>query len=268
MPSYRYPLEDSDSITGRVLFSAIATGNPAPIGTVELYAPPNLRIADSAKYGTIDLGTIGAAAHKAFESEVNKGGSTSVIDQILSGITGMDTVLRNSLGNSDLTGDAAQYYALTKLKMIPDNISKHIMYGAKRVVNPHTTTTFDSVDIRSFSFNFTLIAESSQESEMIKNIDDFFRTYLYPTLSPGGFFQNFPPIWMIQFLYGPSGSANINRFIPKIHDCFLTGYSSSYNSDYNSYHKDGAPISIDCELSFTETKPYDQLTILVGNTGE
>lgn len=259
MTAYRYPLDDSETITNRVKFSAIATGQTAPFGTVQFYTPVNLTVSDSATYGSIDLGAMGGTAKQLYDQAVKEGGGLgdlgSAANTIMSAIGGAG---QYAWGNK---GEMAEYYLLNT---IPENISKQIMYASKKVVNPHTTTTFNAVDIRSFSFTFKLIAESKEEASMIKQIDDFFRINLYPTLSGGGLFLEFPPIWQIKFIHGKFGSEKENRFLPKIHDCFLNSYTSTYNEEYSSFHEDGAPFSISCEMKFTETKPYNRLNILSG----
>ncbi|NCU26198.1 hypothetical protein EOM86_05680 [Candidatus Nomurabacteria bacterium] len=263
MGTLYYPLDDSEVITNKVRFTATMTGKTEPEGTVQFYTPVNLTIADSATYGSIDLGTMGGAAKNIYDKALKAQESGGFADlgtaasTIMSGISSAASKLWQN------KGEIGEYYLLNAL---PENISRQVSYNAKQVVNPHTMTTFQSINIRSFSFAFKMIAESREEASQILQIDQFFRKNLYPTLSALGLFQIFPPIWQIKFYHGPRGTDKENRFLPRIHDCFLTSYSSSYNEEYSSFHEDGAPFSISAEMQFTETKPYDRDTIIDGPT--
>lgn len=257
--SYRYPLDQSEVITNKVKFVATATGQTAPFGSVVFHTPTNFTVADGANYGSIDLGSMGGTLQNMYKNAVSEGGGFGSVGSAMKTVGSMASQIGSFAWNNP--ADIAGSYALGS---VPENISKQISYAAKTVVNPHTTTTFQSVEIRSFSFSFKLIAESKEEAKMIKQIDDFFRMNLYPTLTGGGLFLEFPPIWKITFIHGKPGEETENGFLPKIHDCFLGGYSSSYNEDFSSFHPDGAPLSIACEMKFTETKPYNRLNILTG----
>lgn len=263
METLFYPLDDSEAITNKVRFTATMTGKTAAEGTVQFYTPVNLTVSDGATYGSIDLGTMGGAAKNVYDKVLRsqqEGGFSDLgtaANTILSGISSAASAAWKN------KGELGQYYLLT---VLPENISNQISYNAKQVVNPHTMTTFQSINIRSFSFSFKLIAESEREANDILKIDQFFRKNLYPTLSALGLFQNFPPIWKIEFYYGSRGNETENTFLPKIHDCFLTSYSSTYNQEYSAFHKKGAPFSVSAELQFTETKPYDRDTIIGGSS--
>ena len=253
MESYRYP-EDSDSLSGKVKFTAKNHEN-AFIGSVQLYMPTNVTIGDSATYGTMDLGAIAGKAQQIYEEAKQ---DESLIGAAKSALSSVVSVA----SNNKMT--LAQYALLEKK---PDSmLAKLLTYNTRKVQNPHTTSTFDKINIRSFKFSFKLIAESETEAEAIKNIDVFFRTYMYPTVKDDGLFLEFPAIWQIKFIHKKGNDINKadleNKFLPKIHDCFLNAYSSSYNSEYNSFHEDGAPFSVSFDLDFTETKPYGKDDIL------
>jgi len=265
----RYPINDSDSVTSKVKFSARMGKDTPYIGSVQLYVPTNITVGDSASYGTMDLGAIGGKAQDIYDNAKKAGGgSIFSAEAAKTGFTDMISTVWNN---------KAAITEYTLLEKFPDStVAKLFTYNARKVRNPHTTATFDKVDIRSFKFSFKLIAESKEEALMIKSIDDFFRINLYPEIIDDGLFLKFPPIWEIKFIHKVGNSEKdenltnimnndkVNGFLPKIHDCFLRGYSSSYNSEYSSFHEDGAPFSVSFDLDFTETKPYSRLDILTG----
>ena len=124
-----------------------------------------------------------------------------------------------------------------------------IDYASKQIIAPNTRTSFEGTSIRSFQFNFKLVARTQDESRRIKEITRIFQEYMYP--EGNKIIMKYPPVWQIGF-YNPDGSHNSN--IPGIYDCFLTHYTPTYNASTNIFYEDGAPVEVDISLGFQETK--------------
>ena len=109
--------------------------------------------------------------------------------------------------------------------------------------------------MRSFGFNFKLVASSQKESAIIRNIHTAFRRFTYgrDTVSENKLTIAFPPKWDIKFVdfESPTGE---NQYIPKIHECYLTQVESAFNSDANVFYSDSAPLQVDITLQFQETR--------------
>lgn len=244
----------------RVRFSAFEHHTTDFLGFVDLYCPRNLSFGDNAQYNNFDLGALTSVVDSVYDKAV-KGDSMSSI--LADGLSESAKLLK------DLKGTGADIALLATDKLGMSRIRDLISYKSKRAVNPNTHSLYSGVSIRSFNFSFSLIAKDEQESDAIKGMDDLFRKYTYGELADHGMTAKFPPFWRIQFYHGDAESSDSwwgvqeNKYLPIIHDCFLQSFSSSYNTEANSWHKNGAPFDISMSLGFTETKTYDQKTILV-----
>jgi len=272
--SLRYPLHelDTDVKTTRVKFTASETGQTSQVGSVMLYMPQGLSFGDAANYGTFEMGAIGGIIQKKVIDKVKQDleeknedlGGAKFADRVAGELVkgSIDYVKNNwgTLGGS-LTAYLARSYA-------PQNIQDQLRWNTKKVLNPHTHTLFNNVEVRSFSFSYRMIAESYEESRAIMIINNFFRQYMYPELQEPGFMLKFPVTWDIKFLYGNGSVTDTdeNHWIPKIHKCFLTSFDTTYNNESNSFHKQGEPYDVSVSMSFMETKAYDRNSILNGQT--
>lgn len=122
--------------------------------------------------------------------------------------------------------------------------------------NPQTAITFDQVDIRTYSFDYTFVPETANESTTAQLITDFFRKYLYPE-SSGLYSVKYPPMWRVQFMKGSTR----NIYYPVYFDSFLTGVDVKHNPLGRANFPNGAPTSIGLTLTFQEAKQLtrDQL---------
>ena len=257
--AFRYPLNELDSRTAttRVKFTATDTKATAPAGTVMLYMPPGVSFGDSATYDSFDMGAIGGAANDLVKKAMTE---MAKHDNIQDKMSAISSIMKN-FGQQDFSSVLTQFL----IQVPPQGIQDIATMNAKQAFNPRTNTLFKNVGIRTYEFQFKMIAEDASETRAIRDIVNFFRKYLYPELDgPQGMIQRFPVSWDIQFYYGTGDNLAENVWIPKIHKCFLTGFTSSYNSDGNSFHEDGAPFDVSCTMSFTETRAYSRNDILSG----
>lgn len=133
--------------------------------------------------------------------------------------------------------------------MGPD-IGQQIQFGNKVIMDPRINTAFTGNGLRTFSFEFKMIATSQQESMTVKNIYNAFRRNIYASRA-GLIALRYPPVWEIKFL---KGDKSVNQYIPKIHKCYLTSVNTTFNSENNSWRVDTAPLSVDISISFQEQK--------------
>ena len=219
--------------------------------------PPNIQISDSAQYSTLNLGTIGSLignAADAIKESKNMG-------EMLGNTAGAIGSQAKSLKKGELAAIAASALPFN------DQLASQAKFNQKIVINPNTNTTFDSNSIRSFSFQFKLVATSRQESEIVRKVQNKFRAFTYADSRNNA--QNiilaYPPVWLIRFL---DTAKRENRFIPKIFSCYLTSVNATLNSSANMYHDDGSPLECDISLTFQETRTLTRHDINTLEKGE
>ncbi len=206
------------------------------LDTIHLYAPQGLSVGDGANYNGLDLGTIRGVKNVVADS-VDKQLALGTDAGLVMGIK----IAKEFGANEELAGAAG--------------LAKGVAF------NQQTALTFEGMNLRAFNFNFTLIPESADESKDIRKIENFFRKYMYSEVD--NFVAKFPEKFTIKFYDG----ARENPFMPFIHECFLSGFETTYNPDSNMYYnvqdvdpKTGnlvdykAPASVSMSLTFSEAR--------------
>ena len=197
----------------------------AEFESIQLYMPSGLQFTDGANYNGVNLGMI-----KGAQSLKSAGGDTTQEEQVTTGLKIID-----------------------KLGIAPEAVSAASI-AAGSIINPATALAFENVNLRQFSFAFTLVPESEKESRDIRDIENFFRKYMYPEVQ--GFVAKYPPTFKITF-FDPivGGEASESIYMPMIHDCYITGVDVTINPEGNSFHKASngfAPTSTTMSLTFAE----------------
>lgn len=219
-------------------------GSGKPRGHVTLYHPPGVSFSDGAGYGTMDMGPIGNQLLQGINS-----------DQTFTEIArSANETLTGSGGNSDLrTMMSLKIAKAAGGGLAPGVENLDELYGRSRgvAVNPNTVAAFQNMTIRSFNFNFSLIAEDPSESEIIKGIQEFFRSEMYPESGAESYILTYPSTFSIKF-YTQDGKEN--PYYPKIYECNLTNLQTNFNDNAHMHFDGGAPISVNISLTFQETK--------------
>lgn len=202
---------------------------------VHLYMPQGIAVGDSANYAGVDLGMIKAG--ESFANQFKAAGDVSALSK--------DGVI------TDKGAFVAGIKLLDKVGVDATALQKAQM-DAGLAFNPQTALAFENMNLRTFSFAFTLVPESKKESQDMEDIERFFRKYMYPEVT--GFVASYPSRFRIQFFEGKKE----NPFYPIIYDCFLAGMDVEVNPEGNSYLKFdddfSAPTSKKMTLNFSETR--------------
>ena len=222
-----------------------------PLGYCSLYHPANVAFQDGAGYTTFDMGPIGSQIIKGIGSGSTEASLLSAVENTSKAVTSnndVKTMMALKIakeGGLTAGNDLASTYGLAK--------------GI--VTNPNTTAAFTNMAIRSYVFTFKLIADSKEESKEIKEIQQFFRHNMYPEPGAANYILSYPAKWDIR-LYTSQGTENI--YYPKIHECFLTSFSTNFNASSHLHYATGAPVEVDISLTFQETKVLNKNEIING----
>ena len=193
---------------------------------IYLPSPAGISFTEQADFSTIDLGMVAATAIGA-----TQGGVVGAVSSVKAG-----DVLK------------------TATSVTP--IGEQFDFQSKTIKNPNTNTTFKANALRTFSFAFKLIARNEQESTVIRKIHSKFRHFTYAARKGGSsnFVVDFPPVWTVRFMNQGVNSLSENTFIPRIFSCYLTQCNSTFNADANIYHNNSAPLVIDMNITYQETR--------------
>lgn len=208
--------------------------------------PQSIQFSDGASYNNQELGLSGSAILNAGRSTSITDAGTNLAAQVKSSMPkDLRSLVALTAGSSSVNGPARSAIGI----------------ATGTTLNKNIVTEFSGVQTRSFSFQFKLISTSLQESQLIRKIVDSFRIGLYPE---GNSLQlRFPPTWYINF---KKNGKDIG-YLPKIFQTYLTSMATSYNSSMNMFHEDGAPVEVDVQVSFMETRALTKADILKLESG-
>lgn len=246
--------------TNRIVYGPRSRGARRRINAankVTLYLPQAITFADQADYeSNVQLGALGGTA----EALINRGASAGAA---LAGAVREGTSVLSDLvtGNSGASGAAARLAVTRIANFVPGDTAGNVASSVLRVaVNPNKRTLFRAVNIREFTFQFKMIANSPREAQEIENIIKYFRTELYPSVIEGAEIvgYNFPNLFDIQMKY------NNQLVATKIKPSYLRNVTTTYNPSSMGWHIDGKPSEVDISLSFVEERTLNKADVAGG----
>jgi len=184
---------------------------------------------------------------------------------------GVGSIFDAITGNKQLSETALRVGAARAIDLgsfLNTGVANALRLTNRTVINPNTRALFRGVNLREFTFQFKMIAESQQEAAIVEQIVKHFRTQMYPDTYPVNIGNNvsadlgfaFPNVFEITFKY-KNGE---NTRIPKIHFCYLRNVSTTINPTGGTFRRDGQPNEIDLTLSFVEYRTLNKKDIKAG----
>jgi len=206
--------------------------------------PPNIAFADNANLGTTELGIAGANLQNLFNKAIT--GKPTGVDSAQSA-GGLFT------GLAKLAGAGLKGIGGEKALEISS-------FTAKIISNPFQNTTYNGAGIRSFTFNFKLVAKSQNEANIIKSLHEKFRKFMYAggmneKQDANAAFIKYPAIWEIEFITGMTNEGyTVNKYLPAIFASYISAFNSTFNATSAAWHSDGAPLEVDFSITFQEAR--------------
>lgn len=225
---------------------------------VKLYLPSAIQIQDSVRYENINLGIVGGIANEGIQQ--GSGIAASVAAGINQATGSMVDVLRGNFADQR----AARLGATRLASIGGEKVQSAARNALATTINPNTISMFNSVNLRTFSFTFKMIATSRKEAAQIDNIIKFFRETMYPdaiNLSedipvPVGY--EFPDKFEITMTY--KGKQVGVKILPSV----LTSVQTNLNATAQAWHSDSKPTEVDISLTFGEERTLTKQDIQGG----
>ena len=120
--------------------------------------------------------------------------------------------------------------------------------------NPYMEVLFDSMQLRTFTYNFQFAPRSEKESYEVQRIIQLFRFHMAPELRPGvNRYLGLPSTFDIHYMFlSKDGVASENNFYNRIATCVLQDCSVNYTPGGVKSFEDGGPTQTTMKLSFKE----------------
>jgi len=213
---------------------------------IGLYMPPAVNVKYNMDYSEGEIGVMGEAlyglfkdyqAGASFESGANKAAGTIGSGLKKMGVGMIDTVLP---GAKDL-------YAIDQ----------------GQIMTPRTEMMFRGTGRRSFSFSFTFIPKSANETAVVHEIIKQFKIGMSPSFRGGGAVREMtiPDLFSIRYMHVNAE----NSYINKIGKCYLRSMDVNYGGDkfvtYNADKLGAAPQKTTISLDFQEIEIMDRANV-------
>jgi len=216
---------------------------------IGLYMPPAVNVKYSMDYNQSEIGVMGEALHGLFK-DYQDGTLSSDSFYDAAGTAGSGLV---KLGIATVD------------KAIP-GLKDLVAIESGEIMTPRTEIMFRGVGRREFSFTFTFIPKSYNETQTVHKIVQEFKEGMSPTLTMTGSTRrmSIPDVFSIEYMHinGP------NNYINKIGKCYLKNMDVTYGGDkFVTYAPDDAgapPQKTSITLSFQELEIMDRNNIKDG----
>ena len=117
------------------------------------------------------------------------------------------------------------------------------------VRNPHLTTLFEGVRLKTYTFTWKLAPRSEAEARQLDSIINYIKAYMHPEVNPnsGGFALDYPYLASLEFKVGE------NIHIPNVTVAFITDLQiNSSGSGVPAFFKDGRAVSVEMGITLKE----------------
>ena len=216
---------------------------------IGLYMPPSVNVSYNMDYSEGEIGVMGEALYGLFK-DYQAGASFEEMTNKAAGTAGTG-LEKMAVGMIDkVLPGAKDLYAIEQ--------------GA--IITPRTEMMFRGTGRRSFSFSFTFIPKSAEETQIVHKIIKEFKIGMSPSFKTSGSTREMtiPDVFSIQYMHinGP------NNYINKIGKCYLKTMDVAYGGDkfvtYNADKEGAPPQKTTISLSFQELEIMDRTLVEAG----
>jgi len=217
--------------------------------TIGLYMPPSVNVKYNMDYSEGEIGVMGEALYSLFKDYQDEVGLMDALNK--AGAAAAPGLIKMGVGMID--------------KVIPGVKDLYAIENGT-ILTPRTEMMFRGISRREFSFSFTFIPKSTQESKDVHNIVKEFKVGMTPSFKVAGSTREMtiPDVFSIQYMH----ITGQNNYINKIGKCYLKSMDVTYGGDkfvtYNADDKGAPPQRTTISLAFQELEVLDRVNMKDG----
>ena len=209
---------------------------------IALHMPLDLNVSYGVQWAEENMGGVGALLGMG-ENVINaitddSKGISGRMDELVAGFNTASSFVAGTILSGTPVGNA-----LSKTSGVASNPKKEQM--------------FQSVDFRTFNFNYSFFARSPEEASNVRSIIKLFKMHMHPEYkkNTGNFLYLYPSEFDIFYYNNGVENMNLHRHT----SCVLTNMTVQYtpNGQFNSFD-DGMPTKINVTLTFKELALLDK----------
>ena len=211
--------------------------------SVAMYLPSDIKETTAAAYTDAALGILGFAAAQG----INLAGKDA------------EEIARSLVASTGQILDKAAKKAVSELAEVvtgAEGTEQLINKAQGQADNPYMEVLFDAMQLRTFSYNFTMAPRNEDEAVEIQRIIQLFRFHMAPELRGNqSRFLGLPSQFDIHYMFlSKDGVASENNFYNKIATCVLQNCAVNYTPNGVKSFEDGGPTKTTMTLTFKETE--------------
>jgi hypothetical protein len=241
------------------------------VQSIDLYIPDQVIMQSQNKYGEVSLTSALGLAGLAGQGAGAVGNSISAVtNRIKSGLGAGNAQAAASAGGVGRQNGAGGFLAETlasivggagkELGIVGEGVENVILQSYGVAQNPQIEVLFETIDNRSFEFNFAFHPRNEKEAEDVLKIIRMFRYHAAPELAQGTGGRYFvpPSEFDIEYRFKPGKNENDieNESLHKFATCVLEAIDVNYVGQSGQFvtFKDGKPVNIEMRLRFKEVE--------------
>ena len=208
--------------------------------SIAIYLPPSVEDTTTANYNDSKTGIAGFLV--ATGAAAMGGDATQIAKSLVAGTEGIlkDQTARAIGAVAELAGAEGAEQLVKKAFGEADN--------------PYMEVLFDSMSLRTFTYNFNFAPKSEEEAEEVQRIIQLFRFHMAPELRPGiNRYLGLPSQFDIHYMFlSKAGHTSENNFYNRIATCVLQDCKVNYTPNGVKSFEDGGPTATTMTLTFKE----------------
>ena len=211
--------------------------------SVAMYLPSDIKETTAAAYTDAALGILGFAAAQG----INLAGKDA------------EGIARSLVASTGQILDKAAKKAVSELAEVVtggEGVEQLINKAQGQADNPYMEVLFDAMQLRTFTYNFTMAPRNEEEAIEIQKIIQLFRFHMAPELRGGqSRFLGLPSQFDIHYMYlSKEGIASENNYYNRVATCVLQNCEVNYTPTGVKSFEDGGPTQTTMSLTFKETE--------------
>ena len=209
--------------------------------SVAMYLPSDIKETTAAAYTDAALGILGFAAAQG----INLAGKDA------------EGIARSLVASTGQILDKAAKKAVSELAEVvtgAEGTEQLINKAQGQADNPYMEVLFDAMQLRTFTYNFTMAPRNEEEAIEIQKIIQLFRFHMAPELRGGqSRFLGLPSQFDIHYMYlSKEGIASENNYYNRVATCVLQNCEVNYTPTGVKSFEDGGPTAMTMSLTFKE----------------
>ena len=225
--------------------------------SIALYLPASVRDTTTAEYENMSTGLVGMFGAKIIDfakNFTNKDFDAAAAEGLLAGTDFMTEVAKRS-GAAFVDALAGSDSSLALLNR-----------ALGQADNPFVEVFFNTMGVRSFSYNFNFAPRNKDETAEIQQIIQLFRFHMAPEMQEtNNRYYTLPATFDIHYMFkAGNGNGYENDYFNRIGTCVLENVTTNYTPNGVKSFGDGAPTQITMTLQFKETEVLTKAKINEG----